>query len=150
MEHLAIATTRMCEIHFGLPERNWCAGADKKLCEQLMEYVLACGNFGYKKTSGSDIVENVFSYARGPKATIKLLQGRGLANWKAAGKHPFLRPFAWIYQANRYLLRGLCHITRINTEYKNARKRIAMFEALGVKQTSKGIAVYSNGQFVKK
>ncbi len=152
METLAVVTTRMCEMYLGLPEHAWCAKADEKLCGQMMEYVLACGNFGNKKNSDSDIAENVFSYARGPKAAIKLLQQRGMANWKAARKYRFLRPFAWVYQANRYLFKGLCQrnsMIKINTEYKNARQRIAMFEALGVKQTSKGIAVYSDGRFVK-
>ena len=49
METLAIVMTRMCELHLGLPERMWCKSADNELCGQLMDYILACGNFGEKK-----------------------------------------------------------------------------------------------------
>ncbi len=152
MEALAVVTTRMCEMYLGLPKRHWCTEADEKLCEQLMNYVDACGNFGNKKTTDSDISENVFSYARGFKATIKFLQKRGLENWKAARNYSILRPFVWIYQANRYIFKGLRRknaTAKICSEYQNAKQRVAMFDALGVKQRSKGIAVYSEGHFIK-
>lgn len=153
MDKLAIVTTRMCEIYLGLPEHGWCAGADPELCGQLMDYVMLCGNFGNKKTSETNISENAFAYASTPKAVFTLLQQQGLKNWKAAGKHPFLRPFAWIYQAMRYASRGLKRdrpVARLRAEYSAGKKRKAMFDHLGVKTVAKGDIIIKDGQYIKK
>ena len=150
METLAIVMTRMCELYLGLPERMWSKSADNELCGQLMEYILACGNFGVKKTKDSDISENALAAARTPKAAFELLQRRGTANWEAAKKYDILRPFAWIYQAGRYLKRGINRknaIDELREEYINAKKRVEMLDALGVKQRAKGQAVYKDGRY---
>lgn len=152
LEKLAIVCTRMCVIYLGLPRREWCAKADTSLCEQLMDYVLACGNFGIKKTSDSYISENVFTYIRTPKAWLKLLQRQGMVNWKAAREHKFLKPFAWIYQLLRYVSKGLKRdqaISRMKQEYVAAGKKKAMFDALGVKTTAKGLVMYKDGKYIK-
>lgn len=153
LEKLAIGCTRMCEIYLGLPQRQWCASADVTLCEQLMDYVLYCGNFGNKKISDADISKNVFAYASTPRMLFKLLQKQGLVNWRTAGKYKFLKPFAWIYQAFRYMSRGLKRdqaASKLLEEYNAARKRNAMFDALGVKTTAKGVVVLKNGEYVKE
>ena len=152
LETLAIVTTRMCELYLGLPERNWCKSSDDNLCIQLMDYILACGNLGTKKTEDSDISENALAAASTPKAAFELLQRRGIANWEAAKKYDILRPFAWIYQAGRYLKRGLDRenaLRELREEYTEAKKRNKMFDALGVKQRAKGVVVYKNGEYVK-
>ncbi len=143
LDKLAIVVTHMCEMYLGLPQRTWCADADPSLCEQLIEYVLLCGNFGSKKTSDTDISENALAYASTPQAAYKLLQKQGMTNWKAAQKHKFLQPFAWIYQALRYASKGLKRkraVSRLKEEYIAARKRNAMFDALGIKTAAKKIA----------
>ena len=153
LETLAVIMTRMCEKHLGLQERQWCAAADDDLCDELMEYVSACGNFGNLKQSDDAVSENVFTFMRSPGAAIKLLQKRGLANWKATRKHAWLRPFAWIYQANRYLFRGLHREkagSKILTEYRMAKRRNKMFDALGIKRASDGHTAFVNGVYVKK
>ena len=154
LEKLAIITTQMCVNALGLSPREWCSGAEKKLCEQLFDYVLSCGNFGIKnKEKGdSNIVTNVFTYARTPAAGLRLLQKRGLVNWSAAQKHKFLRPFSWIYQAGRYIIRGFHRneaAEKVRKEYKAAKERIMLFDDLGVKQTAKGLARLENGYYVK-
>lgn len=153
LERLAITATRMCELYLGLSSRRWSAYADVNLCDQLMEYVLSCGNFGNKKVSDEAISESVFAYAQTFKSTHKLLQKQGLRNWKAARKYRILRPFAWVYQANRYIIKGLGRkraTSKIKAEYTAAKKRNAMFDALGVKTAAKGIVVYKDGKYVKK
>lgn len=153
LEKLAIVTTRMCEIYLGLSNHAWCADADPAICEQLLDYILSCGNFGNKKTSDTAISENVFAYASTPKMAFKLLQKQGLSNWKATQKFAVLRPFAWIYQAFRYAVRGLKRdraVSRIRAEYTAAMKRNAMFNALGIKTMAKGDIIYKDGQYMKK
>lgn len=153
LERLAIVTTRLCEIYLGLPERSWCAGEDEELCEQFMDYILACGNFGNKQTCDSSIIKNVFSRAKNPRAAFRLLQERGLVNWRTAQKHRFLRPFAWIYQLGRYFSLGIHRdeaMSKLKEEYKEARRRNDMFDKLGVKQTANGLAMYKEGKYVKE
>lgn len=153
LEKLAITTTHMCELYLGLPKRNWSAKSDDNLCKQLMNYILSCGNFGNKRTSDADISENAFAYASTLKTTYKLLQRQGLCNWEAAQKHKILRPFAWIYQANRYVFKGLKRnraIYKLKNEYAAARRRNKMFQALGVKTAAKRIVVYKNGKYAKE
>ena len=153
LEQLAIVATRMCELYLGLPHREWCAGADNGICEQLMDYVMQCGNFGNKKTSDSDISKNAFMTATTPKAAFKLLQKQGLTNWTAAKKHKILRPFAWIYQAFRYAVKGFMRenaVSKIKKEYEEAMQRKAMFDALGVATVAKGPIAYKDGKYVKE
>ncbi len=153
LEKLAVVVTRMCEMFLGLPEREWCKDAKDNLCKELMEYVLSCGNFGNKKQSAEDISENVFAFASTPRMVFKLLQKRGLANWKVTEKITILKPFAWIYQAIRYISRGLSrdHATmKIREEYKIGKKRNKMFKELGVKIAANGISVLKEGKYIKE
>ncbi len=152
LKKLAIVTTHMCEMYLGLQKRKWCAEADEVLCKQLMDYVLLCGNFGYKRNSDKDVSENVITYAYTPITAFKLLQGRGLINWNAAQRHKILRPFAWIYQANRYIFRGLNRrgaVSKLKSEYTAANNRKKMLKALGVRTKREGIVVFQNGKYVK-
>ena len=154
LEKLAIVCTRMCEMYLGLPHRKWSADADTDLCEQLMDYVLSCGNFGNKKKEDiSSISESVFAFASTPKMILKVLHRRGKRNWNAAREHIYLRPFAGIYQLFRYVSRGLRRdnaTSKIIGEYAAARKRNAMFDALNVKTAAKGIVMYKDGKYVKE
>ena len=153
MENLAVVITRMCEIYLGLPPRQWCSNANEKLCEQLMGYIMACGNFGNVRAETISIGENVFYWGRTPKALFVLLQERGMANWKAAQKISFCKPFAWIYQLGRYLVEGLKRdeaSSKLKREYSLAKQRNRMFEELGVRQVSKRLAVYRDGKYVKR
>ena len=153
LEKLAIVCTRMCELYLGLPSRKWCADADTALCEQLMDYVLACGNFGNKKKSVADMSENVFALARTPKAAFQLLQREGLLYWKAAKAHKALRPFAWIYQFFHYASKGLNRdhaFSKMVAEYAAAKKKTALLDSLGVKTMAKGLVMYKDGKYVKE
>ncbi len=152
LEQLAVITTRMCELYLGLPSHMWCRGADEKLCEKLLEYVISSGNFGNKRNDASCVTTNLFTYARTPAAFFRLLQERGMVNWTAAREHKILRPFAWIYQLARYnrlSRKRQDAFTKIKKDYNSAKERIALFDALGVKQISKGLAVYEEGRYVK-
>lgn len=153
LERLAVTATRMCEIYLGLPEKKWAAKADAALCEQLMDYVMASGNFGNKQQDHDKPGTALFPYARTPKALFSLLQESGRKNWKAARNHPALRPLAWIYQAGRYLVKGIgrkAAFSKLRSEFETAKQRNALFDALGVKQTSKGLVVYQDGEYKKK
>lgn len=153
LHSLAIIATKMCELYLGLPHREWCSQGNEKLCKQLMDYILACGNFGIVRSENIGTGENVFYFGSTPKSLFALLQSRGLENWKATQRYAVLRPFAWIYQIIRYIKRGLEREdapTELIKDHKAARQRIKMFEALGVRQSAKGLAVYRDGEYIKK
>lgn len=153
LDKLAIVCTRMCEIYLGLPSREWCSKADVKLCEQLMDYVIACGNFGNKKQSDADISEKAFAYASSFRSGFSLLQRQGLANWGVAQRHRILRPLAWVYQLFRYLIRGLNRenaASKIKAEYVAAKRKTALLDALSVKTAAKGLVMYKDGKYIKE
>ena len=153
LKQLAIVTTKMCVLYLGLPERRWCAGVDEILCKDLMELILSSGDFGKKWTSDEAVAKTVFTYIKGPISTIKWLQERGLVNWKVAHVLPVLRPFAWIYQGIRYVIRGIRQegsISKLREEYEESVKRTELFRALGVKQKANGLVVYRGGEYVKE
>lgn len=145
LEPLAVVLTRMCELYLGLPEKEWCRNVNEKTCDQLMDYIMSCGNFGIKRKTDEDVVTNALVYARTPLSTLRLLQERGLVNWKACRKYSVLRPFAWVYQLIRYLISGLMQrdaVPKLKKEFNIASQRKKLFDELGVKQASKGHAVY--------
>lgn len=153
LEKLAITTTRMCEMFLGLPKRQWCSETDDNLCEVLMEYILNCGNFGAKREYLGFRSEKLLSYMRTPRATFALLQKYGLYNWKATKKYPVLRPFAWIYQAVKYIkiiVSRKATLKQLKSEIRTAKERNALFDALEVTQTSKGLVIYKEGEYVKE
>ena len=153
LEKLALVSTRMCEIYLGLQTHSWCKDVDINICDHLMQYVLSSGNFGIKRNDETSNGANLLTYARNPAAIYRLLQERGRFNWKAARKYKILLPFAWIYQGIRYIFKGLGrnHATKLlQKEHEIAKDRIKLFDELGVKQTSKGLAVYKNGRYQKE
>lgn len=146
MEKLAVITTRMCEKYLGLKEHAWAAGADEKSCDELMAYVLASGNFGKKLDTDLQNAISRMGRFRHPIRMIRELQTMGTENWEKASKAVF-RPFAWLWQGNRVLKesRGLL----LRGYYKGKRRR-AMFDALGIKRSEKGLVFYEEGKYFLK
>ena len=154
LEKLAIITTRMCEIYLGLPNRKWSQSANERICEQFLFYILSGGSFGNKLTDDKSAGITVFVNMRNLKQTFRFLQDTGLNNWQACKKSPFLRRFAWLYQAGRFAFKGLkrAHATeKLKEEYNEALRRRAMFEGLGLKISNEGLVKYKDGEyFVEK
>ena len=151
-EQLAIIVTRMCELYLGLHDHQWCAGADPDLCKQLMDYILACGNFGRKQETDDKVSIRFLINAKGLKTTIRYLQSVGLGNWEAARKHRILRPFSWIYQGKRYLFKGLGRkesFEKLIVEYEESRQRDHLFDAIHVAREKKGLVFFRNGEYTK-
>lgn len=106
LETTAAVATKMCQMHLGLSDRiTWCRDADPDLCDELMQGILASGNFGIKKGEGSKIAAVLLKSKE--KGAFRFLQEQGKKNWKACQKHPWLKPFAWLYQAGRYIRQGV-------------------------------------------
>ena len=136
LEKLAITVTKMCQTYLGLSTENitWCKDADLTLCEELMQYVMDCGNFGRNRGrlhSGGRLPS--FKH---PIKLFKYIQSHGKQNWKALQSYPWLCPFAWIYQSCHYInfaIQNKVNPEKIKDIYDESQKRNAMFTALGLK-----------------
>ena len=153
LDQLALISTKMCEMYMGLPHRKWCDEVNEDDCNILLDYVMKSGNFGNKWVTAEAISENVIAHANTPQKAFKLLQNRGLINWKASQNHKALRMFAWLYQAIRYFIKGMKRhnpTQRIINEYKAAKKRNEMFHKLNISTTNRGVAIYKDGGYIVK
>lgn len=133
METLAITVARLGQLHFGLPEEGfaWCTGADEQLCEDLLAHVFRSGDFGHKDT-GSSATVNALS--RSQDGFFRNLQESGCRNWQALKRHPWLKPFAWLYQLCRYVKRGLSrgsNLRALMEDLKASRRLNRMLRKLG-------------------
>ncbi|MBQ3865543.1 MAG: nucleotidyltransferase family protein [Clostridia bacterium] len=101
LKTLAITVTAMCRKYLGLDRTmTWCDGADEAVCDRLMSYILSQGNFG-RKAGKDGHIASFWIKTKSPVRFFKRLQAGGMKRWKAAQKHPVLRPFAWFYQGLR-------------------------------------------------
>ena len=120
MGMLVVTVTYICREWLGLPHApKWCDGADRQTAEELLEMIMASGNFGSKvDRKGQSVKQGIVHYKH---FGFKRLQERGVANWKAAQKYPVLKPFAWIYQGFRVIGLG----TKAFFSNKQGMKQIA-------------------------
>lgn len=106
LETFAATVTKMCRRWFGLPDEiTWCDYADDNLVQELLEALFQFGNFGNKTSKEERPVETVTMNIR-KKGLFRYLQTVGQSNWKACQNHKILRPFAWLYQIFRYIVKG--------------------------------------------
>lgn len=145
LETLAITTTRMCEMYLGLPSHKWCAKANERLCQKLMDYVMKCGNFGMKKDQEEAIAVSRTGRLRHPHRVICELQKRGVKNWKFA-QNPLLMPFAWLWQGIQFIK----DTPRFIQGYFISKDCHSMFKKLGVKREENGLVYYVDGKYIKK
>ncbi len=145
LEKLSIVTTRMCELYLGLPNRNWCRTAEEKLCSDLMEYIMACGNFGQNMQSSMKKTISGIERIKHPIKLIRGLQHLGRQNWKMA-ENLLFRPVAWIWQCLQYSKEA----SLLSNHISEARNLNALFSALGIKRKAQGLVYYKDGQYLKK
>lgn len=100
LERLALVATSLCRKYFGL-DVDWCSNNDE-VAEMLMTNIIQSGNFGHTHGSGRNVERVVVSIKR--RGVFHYLQQAGEFNWrKTISSHPYLRPFAWLYQICRYI-----------------------------------------------
>ena len=136
---LAKTVTKMCQLYLGLKEESitWCSDVTPSLCAELMNYIFEQGNFGTKKTD--DKAAKVLTRYRRPIAFLKGMQRKGLNEWPAAQKHPYLKPFAWLYVgilgAKSYLSPAGWETLKIARTVSSQRKKL--FDQLFGEKTKK-------------
>lgn len=152
LDKLAITVTRMCQLYLGLDEMIlWPHTADEKVCKDLIAYIMASGNFGRKENDiqKRGTVEIMINH-QSIQDMIRLLQRYGESNWKVLERHSALKPFAWIYQIGHSIHKRIKNKVRMGEliqEYFEGKARKELFDKLGVKQYSKGLAVRKGDHF---
>lgn len=105
LEKLAINAARMCQKYLGLrTDITWCSSADEKACDDMMQYVMNCGNFGHAQDALKSGEAAKVPSIKHPIRLFRYLQERGEANWGGLKKHKWLKPFAWLYQICHYIV----------------------------------------------
>ena len=138
LESLAITVTKMCQKYLGLTTENitWCKNAKEETCDNLMIYILNCGNFGRSRNTLQSGITSKISLMSHPILMFKFLQSRGKSNWKILDKHPYLKPFAWLYQLCRYITLAVQDIggtTKLKKLYGKRNNRNDLFVELKLK-----------------
>ncbi|MBR0277536.1 MAG: nucleotidyltransferase family protein [Clostridia bacterium] len=136
LDTLARTITKMCKKYLGLPSNAaWCDSADDETCKELLETVLLSGNFGRKNPYEERPLQGLtMSIKR--DGFFKTLQKAGVENCPAFKKYKFLRPFAWIYQAFRYIKKGIAALFHGDTfagDISSGKEKADLYKKLGVK-----------------
>ena len=136
MLKFAVTITRMCQLFLGLTETiTWCSEADPSLCEKLLESILSDGNMGAKTDYADNRIKNI-SLEIKREGLFHKLQKSGMHNWRAYHKHPWLKPFCWLYQIFRYIkqmFKSKSHPSQIKTNMSSGADRLALMEELEIK-----------------
>lgn len=137
LETLAITVTRMCQIYLGLTTAiTWCKDADEQVCNDLMQYVMECGNFGRSREILQSGATSKLPSLKHPIQLFKYIQFHGETNWKVLKKHSWLKPFAWLYQSSHYIkfaIQNRVTPNKFKSIYEEGQRRNEMFASLGIK-----------------
>lgn len=142
LKKLALVVTRTCQIYLGLTTEKitWCLREDEELCRELMLSVMNFGNFGCKDDGASRKTINAIHFFSNPVVLFKELQRRGCRSWELLKKHPWLKPFAWMYQLSRWIHGGLRRSDALNStlkDFRKAKKEGAILDRLEVSRRGK-------------
>ena len=138
LERFAIVITAMCQRYFGLRTEgiSWPQNADAALCEELFDHIHAMGNFGNQLEANQKSAAGMLR-DRSLLCVLKDLQKVGLDNWELCRAHPWLRPFAWLYQIFLYLYRIITErynmsVLLVIKERRRFRKTMELMKKLGL------------------
>lgn len=135
LDTLAKTVTYLCHKRLGLPViPEWAKCADERTSEELLEMVMASGNFGIKLERVKSPIRTAFLNVK-KDGVFRYLQEAGIENWKAARKYKILRPFAWCYQIGRYVRKTVIRALNgnaITKELSEANRKAVFFRRLGI------------------
>lgn len=124
LEKLAITVSYMCKKWIGLPDEiSWCDGADEVVAEQLLIRIFEDGNFGLSRAPFEKV-----NFALRDKSVFAYLQRVGLINWSLAQKYSILRPFAWLYQLCRFVIKGIAGLFTGKKVFKKNKLNMSLEE----------------------
>ncbi|MBQ3417878.1 MAG: nucleotidyltransferase family protein [Ruminococcus sp.] len=135
LETFAMTVTKMCKLWLGLPDRiTWCDSADSETAGQLLKIIFSYGNFGIKEHNSQRSLEGLIMETS-RSGVFHFLQKTGETTWKAYHKHPVLRPFAWLYQAIRFLKNGVVAL------FRGERNKVESYHAIKMYKFHKKLGI---------
>lgn len=131
LDKFAAVLTGVCVKYLGLSDEglDWCA-QDCDGCELLIKDCMAAGNDGFSEVSSSMMTKSSVKMKR--KGVFKYLQEAGLYNWKYAHRHKWVRPFAWIYQLFRCIIKLFKNRKNIKNEIGISNERAELLKKVGL------------------
>lgn len=130
---LAKETTAMCKKYLGLSKNiTWC-GMPNNISDKYIEYVLGKGNYVVKQEQRETKTISVLRTFRNPLKGIISAQRIGIRTWELLSDYPWLKPFAWIYQIQRWIRHGLENkvgIASLRNAICKSRKEKSLLEEL--------------------
>ena len=135
VEKLAIMLTRICQLELGLcVGRSWCKNININNCYELLDYMVAQGNFGHK--AGSEYAGvRFFTESLEPEGFFKRLDRSSCYSLPIVNKYPALRPIGWFYQMGRYIVKGLkwdIISGKLQEDVETGRKRRKLMQDMGI------------------
>ena len=111
---------------------------DETLCDKLFEHIFSMGNFGRKLEANQNSAAGILR-DNSLLSILTSLQEFGLENWQLCHRHPWLRPFAWLYQIYLYLYRVITErynmsIVLVVKERRRVRRTMELMDKLGLQQ----------------
>lgn len=135
VKKLAMVLTRTCQLYLGLSEDiTWCKSIEDQICNDLIGYFFEQGNFG-KKIGNDDAEIELFSQTRTIGGFFRQLDLSSQYSFPIVKKHVFLRPFGWLCQMGRYMIKvlnGEKSIAALLTDQRKGIRRAEFFKQLGI------------------
>lgn len=146
LEKLAVNVTRMCQIFLGLTEDGitWCQNADEGTCNNLMDYIISCGNFGNSRSRWSSGEITKIPMPNHPVQLLRYLKKRGEVNMEISRKNRALKPFAGLAQMMKYIK------MLIQLRFKGITVKKLHDERLQRKDLFRRLGITINGEFDNK
>jgi hypothetical protein len=127
-------------VYLGLTDTiTWCYGADPTLCQNLLIHTMQQGNFGKKTNAQLRKTVGVLGVLDSDLNFFQLLQKNGCYNWKLLRRHPWLKPFAWLYQLCRYLRASVFNRNwrrHFFTAFRKKKRTTDLLDQLGVQRVN--------------
>lgn len=130
-------------VHYlGMPKRSWTEVEDKPLLTELMEDILAAGNFGRKDNERQN--QSYIISSRGKEGVkkkgmlgqaVKSMNNVVFLRWPAAKKAKVLLPAGWIFFGGRHairIMRGKRRPVHVKKMIAGAAKRKEIYSRLGL------------------
>lgn len=131
LDRFAKVLTKLSKLYLGLRTDNtgWCDDVNEDVCEEVIEMILDCNNFGFADRrkaviSSRNEIKN--------KGYLKMLNQRAIKHIPAAEKIIILRPVAWMYQIIRWAVQWVRYVALAPKDSEGARQYRELYRKIGI------------------
>ena len=133
----ASVMTKTCAVYLGSYCPEWAKNADEKVCAEIMEDVLACGNFGQndeQRSKGGMLVSEHGKDGTKHGRLYYLFRILHRETWEKKGVRKFVLfyPFVWVWQILWHIGRTVTGKSKPLKVFSEAEKRKEIYDKLKV------------------